>query len=548
MEYKKSKIVQQKSTNYNGIGKNALQLKDNRSAKHITPEKTTQLRGLEEEEEELQLKADIAQKMGLDEEEDEYPLQRKENNTGLPDTLKSGIENISGYSMDDVQVHYNSGKPAQLNAHAYAQGTDIHVASGQEQHLPHEAWHVVQQKQGRVQPTMSLNGAQINDNVGLETEADVMGNKALQRKQERGVNQKITQKKSNGEKGVGGTTLRNKNVTQRVQYLWMLNPTGNPEFDNKIEEAKLHKQTTGENNLPVEKESEKESSELETITMADARTKIGDITEENKKKKQINYDSDSESEEELMVGKNVKATFDYIKTMLAEKGWELKKGNEGHCITVVKKNYGVDEIKNEESDEPDYILIDDEVKESFFYDDGEGTKELEKTVYYDPDCPLIDLIHELDHVKQVEEYEKLHGVNLITTWQALNWGYEMVAEEPKGGISSATEGPSRKFQKDHVNKDKSVDVLGKNANSVAEYQNYMLELLRYVKMNASVEEIKEIAKRVADHREMAEKELVKYHETDEEERDKFIEACEQIISFEELKDKYEKAGGLNYEK
>jgi hypothetical protein len=52
--------------------------------------------------------------------------------------------------MDDVKVHSNSDKPAKINAHAYAQGTDIHPASGQEKHLPHEAWHVVQQKQGRV--------------------------------------------------------------------------------------------------------------------------------------------------------------------------------------------------------------------------------------------------------------------------------------------------------------------------------------------------------------------------------------------------------------
>jgi hypothetical protein len=75
------------------------------------------------------------------------PIQKKENNTGLPDGLKSGIENLSGYAMDDVKVHYNSNKPAQLNAHAYAQGTDIHLGSGQEQHLAHEACHVVQQKQ-----------------------------------------------------------------------------------------------------------------------------------------------------------------------------------------------------------------------------------------------------------------------------------------------------------------------------------------------------------------------------------------------------------------
>jgi hypothetical protein len=66
--------------------------------------------------------------------------EEKPNNTGLPNQLKSGIESLSGMSLDNVKVHYNSSKPAQLNAHAYAQGSDIHVAPGQEQHLPHEAW------------------------------------------------------------------------------------------------------------------------------------------------------------------------------------------------------------------------------------------------------------------------------------------------------------------------------------------------------------------------------------------------------------------------
>jgi diketogulonate reductase-like aldo/keto reductase len=110
-------------------------------------------------------------------------IQKKDNNTGLPNNLKSGIENISGYSMNDVKVHYNSGKPAQMQAHAYAQGTDIHLSSGQEKHLPHEAWHVVQQKQGRVKPTMQMNhNVNVNDDVGLEQEADIMGQKALQKK------------------------------------------------------------------------------------------------------------------------------------------------------------------------------------------------------------------------------------------------------------------------------------------------------------------------------------------------------------------------------
>jgi hypothetical protein len=102
-----------------------------------------------------------------------------ENRTGMPDALKSGVESLSGMDMSDVRVHRNSSQPAQLNALAYAQGNDIHLAPGQEQHLPHEAWHVVQQRQGRVQPTMQLAGTAVNDDVSLETEADVMGAKAL---------------------------------------------------------------------------------------------------------------------------------------------------------------------------------------------------------------------------------------------------------------------------------------------------------------------------------------------------------------------------------
>jgi hypothetical protein len=109
--------------------------------------------------------------------------QLSKDNHSLPDNLKQGVESLSGISMDDVKVHYNSDKPAQLNAHAYAQGTDIHIASGQEKHLPHEAWHVVQQKQGRVQPTTMMKAKiPINDDQGLEKEADVMGARALQMK------------------------------------------------------------------------------------------------------------------------------------------------------------------------------------------------------------------------------------------------------------------------------------------------------------------------------------------------------------------------------
>lgn len=106
-------------------------------------------------------------------------VQRQANKTGLPDNLKSGMENISGMSLDHVRVHYNSAKPATVQAHAYAQGSDIHLASGQEKHLPHELGHVVQQAQGRVVATTSVAGMAVNDCPALEHEADVLGGKAL---------------------------------------------------------------------------------------------------------------------------------------------------------------------------------------------------------------------------------------------------------------------------------------------------------------------------------------------------------------------------------
>ncbi|KVU05572.1 hypothetical protein WK62_13670 [Burkholderia ubonensis] len=107
------------------------------------------------------------------------PVQRMGKEAGLPADLRYGVEQLSGLPMDDVTVHYDSAKPAEVQALAYTQGADIHLGAGQERHLPHEAWHVVQQKQRRVAPTMQMKDAAINDNPGLEREADAMGRKAL---------------------------------------------------------------------------------------------------------------------------------------------------------------------------------------------------------------------------------------------------------------------------------------------------------------------------------------------------------------------------------
>ena len=153
-----------------GVGSNPLQLRDARAQ--------TQRQQI------LQARCDcspqVSQGANLQNLADEtrqlrHASPRDDNRTGLPDHLKHGIESRSGIDMSDVRVHRNSARPAQLKALAYAQGNQIHLGPGQERHLAHEAWHVVQQKQGRVKPSVQAKGVGINLDPGLEREADQMG-------------------------------------------------------------------------------------------------------------------------------------------------------------------------------------------------------------------------------------------------------------------------------------------------------------------------------------------------------------------------------------
>jgi len=146
---------------------------------------------------------------------------------GLPDTLKHGVESLSGVAMDRVKVHYDSPEPARVNAAAYAQGSDIHLGPGQERHLPHEAWHLVQQAQGKVQPTRQLKGGlAVNDERGLEQEADAMGAMAAGRG--RGVPAAHRQLRNQGPEQAGDK--QNPAADGVIQRCL----TGNPSLDNAL--------------------------------------------------------------------------------------------------------------------------------------------------------------------------------------------------------------------------------------------------------------------------------------------------------------------------
>ncbi len=115
------------------------------------------------------------------------PVQRK--GEGMPEPVRAKMEQAFGTDFSDVRVH-TGNQAEQVGALAYAQGNDIHFASGQyhpetskgQELLGHELAHIVQQKQGRVKPTTEVNGVAVNDDPSLEREADQWGTKAAQTK------------------------------------------------------------------------------------------------------------------------------------------------------------------------------------------------------------------------------------------------------------------------------------------------------------------------------------------------------------------------------
>ncbi len=114
------------------------------------------------------------------------PLQKKANKTNMPDDVKAGMESSFNTDFSHVTVHPNSSKAPDVGALAFTQGSDIHFGPGQfkpatssgRELLGHELAHVVQQSQGRVQPTTEISGMPVNDNPRLEQEADILGKKA----------------------------------------------------------------------------------------------------------------------------------------------------------------------------------------------------------------------------------------------------------------------------------------------------------------------------------------------------------------------------------
>ena len=108
-------------------------------------------------------------------------------NDSLPRDLQVNMENAFGADFSNVKIHKNSRQATELNALAFTQGEKIHFAPGEfnpNSHsgrnlIGHEITHVMQQRNGIVNPTAVLGkGISLNNDQGLENEADSFGRKA----------------------------------------------------------------------------------------------------------------------------------------------------------------------------------------------------------------------------------------------------------------------------------------------------------------------------------------------------------------------------------
>lgn len=157
---------------------------------------------LQEEEDELLQGKFVAQMQGDDEEEllqGKFVGQRhpdsgnasvseggRDNQSGLTDHVRQGMEEAIGGDFSSVQFVTDSQKAVDVGALAFTQGKTVEFAPGQFKPdttaglelIGHELTHVDQQDKGHVEPTLEIGGMPVNDDKSKETEADDKGREA----------------------------------------------------------------------------------------------------------------------------------------------------------------------------------------------------------------------------------------------------------------------------------------------------------------------------------------------------------------------------------
>jgi Domain of unknown function (DUF4157) len=154
---------------------------------------------------------------------DARPVAASGGGSPMPVAVQAKMEHAFGVDFSGVRIHEGPQARA-VGALAYTQGTDIHMAPGQydphgqrgQELLGHELAHVVQQAHGRVEATTQAKGVDINDDPGLEHEADVMGARAARGERIAGAPAGQPLRIGGAGSGAGSAAISRKAVIQRV--------------------------------------------------------------------------------------------------------------------------------------------------------------------------------------------------------------------------------------------------------------------------------------------------------------------------------------------
>lgn len=113
----------------------------------------------------------------------------RESDTGIPGPVLAKMEHAFQTDFSAVRVHADSSHAESMGALAYARGNDIHFAPGKynpgtregQELLGHELAHVHENRKSPAGVTRWLKGGEpVNDNPGLERNADRLGRRAAQ--------------------------------------------------------------------------------------------------------------------------------------------------------------------------------------------------------------------------------------------------------------------------------------------------------------------------------------------------------------------------------
>jgi len=163
----------------------------------------------------------------------------------MPAAVQARMERAFAADFSAVRIHQGA-HPLEIGAVAYTEGTDIHMAPGHydplgsrgQELLGHELAHVVQQRQGRVQPSASAQGVAINDDAGLEAEADRAGRRAA-------TGEHIAELGGSG--GAAASSTAQRKVIQRAEVHTQYGTFRDPYFeekksaeDNSVEGVDIH--------------------------------------------------------------------------------------------------------------------------------------------------------------------------------------------------------------------------------------------------------------------------------------------------------------------